>query len=46
MLFMADELFDQIKAHGGDKNKKWNKEKWGKGFSLRAAANYSTVYQV
>ena len=47
MLFMADELFDEIKAHGGDKSKKWNKEKWGKAaFFSELAANYSTVYQV
>jgi hypothetical protein len=47
MLFMADELFDQIKAHGGDKSKKWNKEKWGKAaFFSELAADYSTVYQV
>lgn len=47
MLFMADELFDEIKAHGGDKTKKWNKEKWGKAaFFSGLAADYSTVYQV
>ena len=47
MLFMADELFDEIKTHGGDKSKKWNKEKWGKAaFFSGLAADYSTVYQV
>jgi hypothetical protein len=47
MLLMADDLFNDIRAHGDDKNKKWNKEKWAKAaFFSELAANYSTVYQV
>jgi hypothetical protein len=47
MLLMADDLFDEIKIHGDDKNKRWNKEKWAKAaFFSELAANYSTVYQV
>jgi hypothetical protein len=47
MLFLADELFDEIKAHSHDKSKRWNKEKWGKAaFFSELAADYSTVYQV
>ena len=47
LLFMADELFDEIKTYGDDKSKTWNKEKWGKAaFFSELAANYSTVYQV
>jgi hypothetical protein len=47
MLLIADDLFDEIKTQGDDKNKKWNKEKWAKAaFFSELAANYSTVYQV
>jgi hypothetical protein len=47
LLGAADEIFDQIKLHGDDKTKKWNKEKWAKAaFFSELAANYSTVYQV
>ncbi len=47
LLGAADEIFDDIKMHGDDKNKKWNEDKWRKAaFFSELAANYSTVYQV
>jgi len=47
LLGAADEIFDDIKAYGDDKNKKWNEDKWRKAaFFSELAANYSTVYQV
>jgi len=46
-LGAADELFDDIKLHGDDKNKKLKEDKWRKAaFFSELAANYSTVYQV
>ena len=47
LLGAAEKIFDDIKIHGDDKNKKWNKENWAKAaFFSELAANYSTVYQV
>jgi len=46
-LTSADDLFEDIKNKGEEKNRKWNKEKGGEAsFFAELAANYSTVYQV
>ena len=46
-LFAADEVFDEIKVHGEEKDKSWNDEKWTEAIVLTdLASNYSTIYDV
>ena len=43
----ADEVFDDIKVYGEEKDKSWNDEKWIEAMALAdLASNYSTVYDV
>jgi hypothetical protein len=46
-LSKADYIFDDIRAYGEEKSKKWNDKKWLEAsFLSELAANYSTIYQV
>jgi hypothetical protein len=46
-LTAADEVFDDIKVNGEEKDKSWNDEKWIEAMALAdLASNYSTVYDV
>ena len=46
-LSAADEVFDDIKVNGEEKDKSWNDEKWIEAMALAdLASNYSTVYDV
>ena len=46
-LSAADDVFDDIKVNGEEKDKSWNDEKWTEAMALAdLASNYSTVYDV
>ena len=46
-LSAADDVFDDIKVNGEEKDKSWNDEKWIEAMALAdLASNYSTVYDV
>ena len=46
-LSAADDVFDDIKVNGKEKDKSWNDEKWTEAMALAdLASNYSTVYDV
>ena len=46
-LSAADDVFDDIKVNGKEKDKSWNDEKWIEAMALAdLASNYSTVYDV
>ena len=46
-LSAADDVFDDIKVNGEEKDKLWNDEKWIEAMALAdLASNYSTVYDV
>tara|TARA_B100001094_G_scaffold5485_1_gene4941 strand:- start:132 stop:506 length:375 start_codon:yes stop_codon:yes gene_type:complete len=46
-LYAADDVFDDIKVNGEEKDKSWNDKKWIEAMALvDLASNYSTVYDV
>jgi hypothetical protein len=46
-LSAADDVFDDIKVNGEEKDKSWNDKKWIEAMALAdLASNYSTVYDV
>jgi hypothetical protein len=46
-LSAADDVFDDIKVNGEEKDKSWNDKKWIEAMALvDLASNYSTVYDV
>ena len=46
-LTAADEVFEDIKVNGEEKDKSWNDKKWIEAMALvDLASNYSTVYDV
>jgi hypothetical protein len=46
-LSAADDVFDDIKVNGEEKDKSWNDKKWIEAMALAdLASNYSTIYDV